>query len=1108
MEDNVELRAHALRLKCQQVFNESELRSIMQTVEENDNVLGGITTPGSWTQVLSTVLPPTWKVNVFVACFLKVDEKSNAMAFRQGLTEDVERCDFGAKLLCERWNELLYSSVGDDLFREFARIPPEQSHTVPILNNATFATPRPVLPSSPVLIGKDAHVRTAINGARTLHEAIQGSIQAVGNLQNNENGIRALVRQPEDPPAPPHSGPRSALGGNDPAIRNIRSSPIKPDFSDIQLPLKIFISDQSIVPSPLWYFHLPIYQDPKSGRVVTYGEAVQDRLVFCTDSQCWYYLPQGIESTCKPIPVQTTRFTATIAAGNFRIKVFQDSLFNDAECTQQMIRLQNPERTLAVSGLIGSGDRDSILSEKEYLEAKFQVVKKKLERVVKRQQTWNQKHGIAQPTETTTGETRWIRPEVARGTSFDRCVAALQSDIIITEASQQSDTGSSQASESLRNSDDENDLPEDAEQANRPGRPKKSSKPRFPKLSLERIYSFETLWNISPYHRRVRTVRAFDDSLPLWKHLKVSSGAWNIKAGDDVLTIFSGYEHRINDQRMKYLFSDHNLIKDVNWVLKLLRETWCRGVQSVYWWLMGYLTSNYLYPGVRIGKMPVVCGIPGAARKSSQGLLHFMLVPGSQISEVFGSLRRAGFGDSTFGSPTEFLKMFFIDEFSRANISTAAFKHAVTSDKIAREVKFGPVVVVTENSNGAGASNNIPKVDLDDRRVVVLFATMAIIFNDHRFLLLLKNQDFLDCLLAFESGASGIENHLRYLDKENQWLQADPIQREGIGFKWNDLVLACANKPEYAKLKKNCIADESQMADSNAKLTGVLNTNSIRVHPITEGQLYSVCLYDRENLTMHGLTHAVALTLDLDTTRQRHQLDVSFLPSVIHGLSDKAKRMRVGVSQHEKNIFYFTLNHLGARGKSTFQLPWPASDSDYVAVRNGLDDSRKWPAERVKNLEGIYLYPIPIDGLVQWLDTLVHDRKQRLEGFEKAKKDWDHKRDIDSIKRDLRSFFRSLDVPYDIGYHNLCPKDLVTTRDAQGHVIHVADNGYLYNYVTETTPGIPANEFPDLIGAHNLTPLCLWLPCMKRFYVSCMYWLGITSQDSVVCPMTSMFDYD
>ncbi len=99
------------------------------------------------------------------------------------------------------------------------------------------------------------------------------------------------------------------------AVRQGSRGPITPDCADLLRPLYLVLSDPDVkFVEPKHVFHMEVYRD-EQGTPVTYGEFFQERLLFNKETSSYYFLSRGRYTNTRPMIVQKSRFTSTIASG-------------------------------------------------------------------------------------------------------------------------------------------------------------------------------------------------------------------------------------------------------------------------------------------------------------------------------------------------------------------------------------------------------------------------------------------------------------------------------------------------------------------------------------------------------------------------------------------------------------------------------------------------------------------------------------------------------------------------------------------------------------------------------------------------------------------------
>lgn len=1034
------------------------------------------------------LLPTRWKSRVFVEAFFKVHVDLAREAQKKAAAASEPFQPHADDVLAQKYRMLLDPEVvmpylfhplsSLDFWNEYSTL----ATAVREITGPSSSTD----PSRVVMNRLDAQVNQRLAGVHTAMDAVRAVLDVHDRARVQRDEILSA--------ASPQPNPGGALTPNNSVIQQAVAAsrgPIAPNTTDIQKPLRLFFAEAAAVPHPNWYFHVPVYE--LDGRPIPFGEFCQERLLYDSSSAQWYFQPQGRYSLTKPIPVQVSRFKACVAAGEFRWRVFLPRFFAQPDFDQTFAMLTSPEHSETLSGLHSlRKDVSPIELEKIRYESQWKTIKAKCEDIKTAMKIWDEKFG-------------------------DQGLHAgddIPDNVSVT-------------TEENNTNDGDDELPNEAASIVSFTKSKKKTvtkkkkvppRPKPPVLYHESNYSFETMWNVSPYKLVVRSIKAFDPLIPLWRHKRLSNGAWNLKPGDDVLVAFSGYDERT--ARIPDLLQNPEALADVIYALQMFRSTWCQNEPLRWEWLMGSLTYSYLYPGERTGKLPIACGVPGGARKSLQGLIYFNLVPGQNISEVFGNMIRAGFGDKAFGSPTQFLKFFFIDEYFGGDVPKSQLKHALTSKKRDREEKFGQANQQDDYTNGGAASNDVPDIEEADRRIVCLMARIDTTFNDDRLIQCIdpstqRSANFLDLMLGFVSGFISPEDAAKYLPAELQWLVKDTREREGVGLKWSQRVMDAVKLPQYQKLTRLICEDLRetqglQSADGQALPVPpyIRSSSAVRVHPMTEGQVIGTMKTMRRNVTMAALVEICATTMNLDTTKESHRVPHAVIPSLISGLSNNAKRMRLStdVSAFEKNIFYFrhVVNTLEKK-RVEFEVPWPVSDEDYVQVYT-ISKQGRWPAPgtRQTNAEHDIVYPIPLDDFIEFMDNLFYEKKVRREGAENVRRDYGHKRDVEGVFKDLRAFFKTSDDPYDrdiLFYYarrGVVPWGPSLVPNANGHHPHVRRTDLMECRLLHSYGSVFHDQF---LFEENLKTQCVLLPCQKKFFASVMKWMAASSQDSIFAPL-------
>jgi len=491
--------------------------------------------------------------------------------------------------------------------------------------------------------------------------------------------------------------------------------------------------------------------------------------------------------------------------------------------------------------------------------------------------------------------------------------------------------------------------------------------------------------------------RMFDPSLPLHRHQPLEDYAgWNIDPETGVVRFFVGpeKEHLMDDKSIKDLIR-HNpdgVLTEAQWFLRQYYEVICGSNTALWWWEMAKIELTQRLPEWKSGKVSLSVGTFGIGKSL---LLEIMTVLNigyeGRVGMKFSSVERAGIGSERFGDHLQFCRAGTIEEF-RTPKDRNAFKNAVTEVKQNRENKFEKGKTVNEFTNFWGSSNDIPWLEWNQRRLVLLTSRVTKDFDVSRVLALRKDRRVLALIRAITCGQVfelGLQYRAFSEDLSGlQWRNLDTFEYYWSVAVSEQLIKKSEKSRKYERLmqeRNKMVAASNQYTDEQRLSIYDQHASQLTmIHPLTPLMAYAyVQQLHKTNAIGHCLLSEVFDRLRVNS--------IQFATNSSHSTSEFLNRvgdvsgeslLNAAKQLEEHPLPNYVLFEEPTKAGQMAKFVWPLRDKDYNSaciqekIPYASDLERARPDRPLpKTVNGKLCYPVPLSALGR---MAAYKAKQRL----------------------------------------------------------------------------------------------------------------------------------
>ena len=498
--------------------------------------------------------------------------------------------------------------------------------------------------------------------------------------------------------------------------------------------------------------------------------------------------------------------------------------------------------------------------------------------------------------------------------------------------------------------------------------------------------------------------RMFDPEMPLHRHQPLEDYAgWNIDPETGVVRFFVGpeKEHLMDDKTIRDLIK-HNpdgVLTEAQWFLRQYYEVICGSNTALWWWEMAKIELTQRLPEWKSGKVSLSVGTFGIGKSLLLEIMIVLIIGyEGRVGMKFSSVERAGIGSERFGDHLQFCRAGTIEEF-RTPKDRNAFKNAVTEVKQNRENKFEKGKTVNEFTNFWGSSNDIPWLEWNQRRLVLLTSRVTQDFDVSRVLALRKDRRVLALIRAITCG------QVFELGLQHKVYAGDPIKKEGLaGLQWRSLdsfeyywsvavseqlIKKSEKSRKYDRLmqerNKMVVASSNQFTDEQRLSIYDQHASQLTmIHPLTPLMAYAyVQQLHKTNAIGHCLLSEVFDRLRVNSiqfaTNSSHSTS-EFLNRI--GIISGESLLSAAKELEEKPLPNYVLFEEPTKAGQMAKFVWPLRDKDYNSaciqekIPYASDLSRARPDRPLpKTVNGKLCYPVPLSALGR---MAAYKAKQRL----------------------------------------------------------------------------------------------------------------------------------